>query len=40
MMLQMEGLPCERIGFVMSGGKRVFKASEAGREITTQVSHP
>jgi|COG998Drversion2_1049125.scaffolds.fasta_scaffold42139_2 hypothetical protein len=25
MMLQMEGLPCERIDFVPSGGKRVLK---------------
>jgi CRP/FNR family transcriptional regulator len=40
MMLQMEGLPCERIGFVLSGGKRVFKASETGREITIYEIEP
>lgn len=32
--LQMEGLPCNHIGFVLSGEKRVFKASETGKEIT------
>jgi CRP/FNR family transcriptional regulator, anaerobic regulatory protein len=40
MMLQMEGLPCDRIGFVLSGGKRVFKTSETGREITIYEIEP
>jgi CRP/FNR family transcriptional regulator len=34
LILQMEGLPCNHIGFVLSGEKRVFKASETGKEIT------
>ena len=40
MMWQMEGLPCERIDFVLSGEKRVFKASETGREITIYEIEP
>ena len=40
MMWQMEGMPCERIDFVLSGGKRVFKASETGREITIYEIEP
>jgi len=34
LILQMEGLPCNHIGFVLSGKKRVFKTSETGKEIT------
>ena len=34
LILQMEGLPCNQIGFVLSGEKRVYKASETGKEIT------
>lgn len=40
MMLQIEGMPCERIGFLLSGAKRVFKASESGREITLYEIEP
>ena len=40
MMLQMGGLPCERIGFVLSGEKRVLKGSETGREITIYEIEP
>jgi CRP/FNR family transcriptional regulator len=40
MILQMEGQPCNSIGFVLSGEKRVFKANEAGKEITISWIEP
>lgn len=40
MILQMEGLPCNDIGLVLSGEKRVFKANETGKEITISGIEP
>jgi CRP/FNR family transcriptional regulator, anaerobic regulatory protein len=33
-MMQLEGQPCDSLGLMLSGVKRIYKASESGREIT------
>ncbi len=33
-MMQLEGQPCDRLGLMLSGVKRIYKASKSGREIT------
>ncbi len=33
-MMQLQGQPCDSLGLMLSGVKRIYKASESGREIT------
>ncbi len=33
-MMQLEGQPCDSLGLMLSGVKRIYKASKGGREIT------
>ncbi len=33
-MMQLEGQPCDSLGLMLSGVKRIYKASKSGREIT------
>jgi len=34
LMMQLEGQPCDSLGLMLSGVKRIYKASGSGREIT------
>lgn len=39
-MMQLEGKPCDSLGLMLSGEKRIYKSSGTGREITLYVVGP
>jgi CRP/FNR family transcriptional regulator len=38
--MQLEGKPCDSLGLMLSGVKRIYKTSESGREITLYDVEP